>query len=263
MFARADIASAVTLYTYSRVLDEKLLIYDEPADQYRCTKRARDTVEKFPGDRERSISTIRYFVSSAGSCAKRRRPCKKRRRRMEAPAAVPAPEEEEGGTAGWKDIRWRFQETRIVFRPGKLVIDTAEERELPRNFARAFIEVLASPPLERARREHEEDKNIFARPMLTTSPPRCRNVCHDQRRVATTETQQTRREKRGGVYVYVRTGDDSWRTRAIYTERSLNCPYAPVFYEESWPAAKHRFASLLDGRQYIFIIRLIAPLSVF
>lgn len=104
-------------------------------------------MEKFPGDRERSISTIRYFVSSAGSCARGGR-VRKGRVRREAPAAVPAPEGG-GPLEGYPPAV--LQETRIVFRPGKLVIDTAEERELPRNFARAPVEALAVASLERRR----------------------------------------------------------------------------------------------------------------
>lgn len=79
--------------------------------------------------RTRSISTIRYFVSSpVRVCGRLYK--KRLREEEEAPRRSRARRRR---SILWKDIRRRFQETRIVFRLGKLVIDTAV-RELSRNF---------------------------------------------------------------------------------------------------------------------------------
>lgn len=166
---RADIARGNVVYIVALEV-RNFWFTTYPTDQYRCS----DTVEKFPGDQERSISTIRYFVSSPG-CASARARARVQEKRCEGSfhsRSFSAPEKE-GERIPWKNIRRRFQETRIVFRPGKLVIDTAARTSLgtflPRRW-RAFRPRCFSST---------GDKNIFApEPDVNNLCRRNRNVCH-------------------------------------------------------------------------------------
>lgn len=88
------------------------------------------TVEKFSGDQERALLVpfVILFPPRFRLCASGhiRKGCERRRKLRSFRAR-------RRRSILWKDIRRRFQETRIVFRLGKLVIDTAVH-ELPSNF---------------------------------------------------------------------------------------------------------------------------------
>jgi len=98
-----------------RVLGEKLLIYDapwpRPIARWKGRGRGREGQKSFPGDQERSISTIRYFVSSARLLCER--PYKKKLREGSSAVALARQRVRDGGRGRenpWKDIRRRFQE---------------------------------------------------------------------------------------------------------------------------------------------------------
>lgn len=156
------------------------MIYDAdavaPANSGRREREGRGTVRQksFPGDQERSISTIRYFVSSARLvCASG---CIRKSREGSSTVARQRLRRERESLEGYPPGGGSKRETRIVFRPGKLVIDTAARTsaELSRPPPRyspstpstyiysLFLAVLLS--------RSTNDKNIFAgAPMLTTS----------------------------------------------------------------------------------------------
>lgn len=143
-----------------------------------------------------------------------------------------------GGAKGenpWKDIRRRFQETRIVFRPGKLVIDTA---------ARTSPELSCPPP------------ECFSSTAIKTYLPEL-EMLTTSAVVAVTFVITVAHAVTRRVRKLIRR--DAPRTSSQSLDlSSVSLLIAGTRAEESWRAAKHRFASPSSARQYIFIIRLIA-----
>jgi len=221
--------------------------------------------KSFPRDQERSISTIRYFVSSARLlCAGDR--IRKSSAREEAPQLPLARQRVRGGERGER-IPGRIsaggskRETRIVFRPGKLVIDTAARTsaELSRARTRSVLSLFLSLSLSLSLFlspcfwRSTGDKNIFAvAPMLTTSAATAPvNVCHYCRLLLKIplplpHVSRCARDRSGDL-----------------SRRSLNCPYAPVLREESWLPAKHRsvFLSFRTRRRRCIYMYIYNPVN--